>query len=55
MTVDTLRCDCGSADLIAVAPGDAGERAPGKITTRRPKPDRCWCAKCWPWRKAGAA
>ena len=46
-----LRCACGSAELVAVAPGDGGERVDLlDITTRRPEPIRCWCAACWPCR-----
>lgn len=50
VSFNKLHCACGSAELIAVAPGQQGERAPGGVMIRKPKPDRAWCAACWPWR-----
>ena len=42
-----LRCACGSADLIAVAPGGDPETVAG-IVVDRGELVRCWCVACWP-------
>jgi hypothetical protein len=42
----SLRCDCGSTKVFAVAPGDAGI-AWEEITLRRQKRVRAWCEPCW--------
>lgn len=49
-----FRCDCGSPDIVAIAPGDEPERAADLFIVARGEPARCWCAACWPqsWRKA---
>lgn len=50
--VGDLRCDlCLSPDLIAIAPGEAGERADLlDVALRRGAPMRAWCWACWPCR-----
>ena len=55
VALPTLRCACGSADLVAVAPGrepDGADRprdlfsAPA-ANADRGEPMRCWCWDCW--------
>lgn len=46
-----IRCDCGSDDLVSVAPGGEDEHGPGGILVARGTLARGWCAWCWPWSK----
>lgn len=46
-----LRCSCGCADLIAIAPGDEEESVEllgTKLLIRVGMPLRAWCVSCWP-------
>lgn len=44
-----LRCTvCGAADVLAAAPGQEDEIAPGGIVIRRGVPVQAWCRACWP-------
>lgn len=46
-----LACDlCGSANVVAIKPGDYGEQAANLFMVTRYKPTRMWCAACWPCR-----
>lgn len=46
-TISTIRCACGSPDIISIDPGSNVERDPVfDIVIRRPVPARGWCAKC---------
>lgn len=45
----TLRCACGSAEVIAVKAGADDERlAEGGFVISRGRPDQHWCRACWP-------
>lgn len=44
-----LRCVCGSAALISIAPGDVVEMVPGGFPISIGKPIQAWCADCAPW------
>ena len=41
-----LRCDCGSDDLAAVAPGTEPD-AIGGANVDQGQPVRAWCWNCW--------
>jgi len=40
---------CESPDVVAVEPGIEGETFSDLFAVVRPRPDRAWCAACWPW------
>lgn len=45
----TLLCHCGSAELVAIAPGHPAEISVATdILVRREVPMRAWCMGCWP-------
>jgi hypothetical protein len=44
-----LRCGCGSAALISIAPGDVVELVPGGFPISIGKPIQAWCEACAPW------
>ena len=39
---------CGSPELIAMAPGSEPVTAPGGIAISTGQPPRQWCRACWP-------
>lgn len=43
--ISTLRCACGSSDIISIDPGSDAEMV-CDIVIRRPIPARGWCAAC---------
>ncbi|HEY5306634.1 MAG TPA: hypothetical protein VIJ52_08230 [Pseudolabrys sp.] len=53
-TLASLRCTCGSPDIVALRPGqDAERRGAVDLFTRLDPivetgaPDMCWCRACW--------
>ena len=56
LAVPVLACTvCGSADLIAIAPGTENERAADLFVVEQGEPSRAWCAAHWPFRVCVAA
>ena len=45
MKIDSLQCECGSDDLVAIAPGE--EEVRDFFLLRRERPIRAWCMPCW--------
>lgn len=53
-----LACACGSADLIAIAPGQDDEACDllgTRMVTKRGVDLRCWCEACWIGKAQAAA
>ena len=48
LALPTLRCACGSAVIVAAAPGAEQERALGLFAVDVGAPMRAWCWECWP-------
>ena len=46
VSLSALRCDCGSDDLAAVAPGSEPVVVAG-IVLDPGQPVRAWCRACW--------
>ena len=42
-----MRCDCGCAEVMAVAPGDADDRPGDLFLVSRGDRMQCWCEPCW--------
>ena len=41
---------CRKPEIIAVAPGQEGEKFVDLFTVIREVPAMAWCERCWPWR-----
>ena len=50
LALPTLRCACGSAVIVAAAPGAEPERALDLFAVGVGAPMRAWCWNCWPSR-----
>ena len=49
--ISDLRCsECGSEDIVAIAPGEDEIR--DQFLRQREVPVRCRCMECWPGAKA---
>jgi hypothetical protein len=46
--LSTIRCACGSPDVVAIDPGDAPETAPGGFIVSRGRAIVGRCLDCWP-------
>jgi hypothetical protein len=42
-----LRCRCGSAEIMAIAPGTDDPMVFDLFRENRGEPGRAWCAACW--------